>query len=299
MTLILLGVYGVIVCIAVLVIILIRGKQFSPGSAIDESQNGDIFSAIGNWKKASLAKKPWNMKYETYKAISTICACVFAVIGFVLTGNLLKTAALTMFGVLIPEIIVLFQSNQQKSKFEERYARGLRQLAASLKSGLSIHQAISDVCQSPFVHDDIRHEFQQLDADLKLGIPIKEGFERFAKRVDCVDAKDVAIAIGMQSKVGGREAQVVETIAQNISDRLMLRKEVNSLFAGSNTTILMLDIIPFAVIVLMLLFGQTFMQPYFEDPTLLTVLIFLIVFMAVGTIITRKIVKQMKVEFGL
>lgn len=134
---------------------------------------------------------------------------------------------------------------------------------------------------------------------MKLGVPIKEGFERFAKRVDCIDAKDVAIAIGMQASTGGREAQVVETIAKNISDRLMLRKEVNSMFAGSSGTIFFLDVIPFAIIAFMMMYARAFMQPYFESTTLMLVLIGLLVFMGVGSIFIHRVVKNMRKEFGL
>lgn len=299
MKLVFLGVYGFIVCMVVLALIVVRGKKFIPGSAMDEAQSKDFFNVIGDFKRRSLEKQPWNMQYEVYKTIATVCSIIFAVLAYITSANLFYTVVAAAAGMLIPEFIVHFQSSKQRSAFEERYARGLRQFAASLKSGLSIHQAIADVCKSPFVHDDVRREFQQLDADLKLGVPIKEGFERFAKRVDCIDAKDVAIAIGMQASTGGREAQVVETIAKNISDRLMLRKEVNSMFAGSSGTIFFLDVIPFAIIAFMMMYARAFMQPYFESTTLMLVLIGLLVFMGVGSIFIHRVVKNMRKEFGL
>lgn len=299
MNLILLGIYGVIICIAIFCIIKIRDKKYTPGSAIEESQSHDFIGAIAAYKRSSLAKQPWNMKYETYMTIATVCAILFAVMVFVITSNIIYAAVGAVIGALVPECVVRLQASKQRSNFEERYARGLRQVSASLKSGLSIHQAIADVCQSPFVHDDVRREFQQLDADLKLSIPIKEGFERFAARVDCIDAKDVAIAIGMQARVGGREAEVVETIAKNISDRLMLRKEVNSMFAGSNGTILFLDVLPFGIIAFMMMFARAFMAPYFTSTTMLLILIGLLLFMGIGSIVIHKIVRDMRKEFGL
>lgn len=299
MKLIFLGVYGFIVCMIVLALMIVRGKKFTPGSALDEAQSKDFLNIIGDYKRASLARHPWNMQYEVYKTIATVCSIIFAVLAYITSENLFYALIAAIAGMLVPEFVVRFQASKQRSAFEERYARGLRQLAASLKSGLSIHQAIEDVCKSPFVHDDVRREFQQLDADLKLGIPIKEGFERFANRVDSIDAKDVAIAIGMQASIGGREAQVVETIAKNISDRLMLRKEVNSMFAGSSGTIFFLDVTPFAIIAFMLMYARSFMQPYFDSPTLMLVLVGLLAFMGVGSIVIHKVVKNMRKEFGL
>lgn len=299
MTIVFLGVYGFIACMIVLAIMVVREKKSITGAALEDTQAPDFLSVIGNYKRDSLAKHPWNMQYEVYKTIATVCSVVFAVLAFITSASLVYALIAAAAGVLVPEIIVHFQASKQRSAFEERYARGLRQMAASLKSGLSIHQSIEEVCKSPFVHDDVRREFQQLDADLKLGIPIKEGFERFADRVDCIDAKDVAIAIGMQASTGGREAQVVEAIAKNISDRLMLRKEVNSMFAGSSGTIFFLDVIPFAIIAFMLMYAKGFMQPYFDYPSLMLLMIALLIFMGIGSIVIHKIVTNMRKEFGL
>ena len=51
--------------------------------------------------------------------------------------------------------------------FEERYCRALRQLASSLSVGLTIRQAVSDLCTNPFIHSSIVAEFKQIDAEIK------------------------------------------------------------------------------------------------------------------------------------
>ena len=299
MNLIVIGVCGFICCIAILAIIGVRTRRSSTGSVIDEAQNHDFIDDLAGRRRERLKKQPWNMDLKTYNLIGFICAVLFSVLAYALTAKLLYSLLFAIAGLLVPELLLRVQSAQQKSAFEERYARGLRQLASGLKSGLSIHQAIEDVCQSPFVHDSIRHEFIQLSADLKLGVPIQAAFERFAERMKCQDAADVAIAIGLQTKVGGREAEVVETIAANISSRLMLRKEIASMFAGSRATILAMDIIPFAIIAFIIVCAPAYMAPYFESPLLLAALIGLIAFMGVGSIIIHRAVEKMRKECGI
>lgn len=299
MKMVVIGVCGLICCISVIAIMCIRRKKVSDGSAIGAIQNEDFIDIIANHKRRELQKNPWNMSFEAYMTIGTICTVLFAVAVYAISANLLCGALAAFTGLLLPELLVRLQSAGQKTSFEERYARGLRQLAAGLKSGMTIHQSVEDVASSPFVHDSIRKEFQHLSAELKLSVPIQQAFENFAERVKCQDAKDVSIAVRLQAKVGGREAEVVEGIARNISSRLMLRKEITSMFAGSNTTILVMDILPFCIPVFMFLTAPAYVAPYLDSPPLMVLLIALLIFMGIGSIVTHQAVSKMKRNCGI
>lgn len=295
---VLIGIYAFIICLASLFIFKIRGKKTASGSVIDEAQSHDIIDDVSQYRRKHLAAQPWNMKYEVYATISTVCAIIFAAAGYLYRGPAWAICG-AIIGFLVPDVIVLIQSSSQKQKFEERYARSLRQLSAALKSGMSLHQAVEDVCHSPFIHDDIRVEYQRLSADLKLGVSIQDAFTKFAERVQFPDADDVAIAMSMQAQVGGREGEVIEGIAKNIGDRMMLRKEINSMFSGSNGTILALDFFPFAIIGFSLFSGNTFMGTYLSSPTQFLILVVLLAFMGIGSIVTHGMVAKMKKECGV
>lgn len=291
-------IYAFIACVAVLVIAHIRSRNAVTGSAIDDTQNHDFIDDLSCSRRKKLAEKPWNMNYETYITIGAVCSIIFAIIGYLYAGVLSAVIAAAV-GQLVPELIVRIQSTTHRQRFEERYARSLRQLSSALKSGMSLPQAIEDVCHSPFVHDSVRTEFKRLSADLKLGIPIQDAFMKFYERVRFGDAEDVAIAIGMQAKVGGREGAVVETIARNISDRMMLRKEINSMFAGSSVTVLVLDILPFGVVGFLFIGASDFMSMYLESTGMFLLLIGMLTFMGVGSIVTHGMVTKMKRECGV
>lgn len=295
---ILICIYIFIFCIALLIIAKIRSRTVFTGSAIDDAQNRDFINDISDFRRKRLAASPWNMQYETYIAIGTVSSIILAIIGYLYSGVPAAVIA-AVIGQLVPELIVRVQSASQKQKFEERYARSLRQLSAALKSGMTLPLAIEDVCHSPFVHDDVRKEFQQLSADLKLGVSIQDAFDNFYKRVKFEDAQDVSIAIGMQAKVGGREGAVVETIARNIGDRMMLRKEISSMFAGTSVTVTVLDILPFGVVAFLFLGASDFMSMYLESMSMFMVLIGLLVFMGIGSIVTHNMISKMKRDCGV
>ena len=298
MKLIIAGIVGIIACITFAIIDKIHSKKYVQGSLL-EAQSEDIIDVVTNYKRKQLQKTPWTISYQTYKIIAIISMIVLVVTIYIFTENIWLSILLSTIGLLIPELIVHFQSSHHKTDYEERFATGLRQMVAGLKSGLSIQQAVADTCSSPFVHDSIKDEFKAIDADLKLGIPIKEAFTAFAERVHFQDADDVAIAISMQEKIGGKEARVIESIAQNISDRLMLRKEVNSLFAGSKATVLTMDVVPFVIVALMYFLTPSYFAPFFENVALLVIFIVLLVFMGFGSIMIHRTIDKLRKECGL
>lgn len=299
MKLVIAGVVGVIFCIAFLIIDHIHTTKKFSNSVLEQTETEDFLDDIAKYKQRSLASKPWTMSYTTYKTIALIAAIVLAVFGYLITQSIILTLLISAVGLFVPEVIIYLQSSKSKTHYEERYATGLRQLVAGLKSGLSIQQAVSDVCVSPFVHDSIKEEFSQIDADLKLGITVQEAFQSFADRVKNKDAEDVAIAINMQMNVGGREAQVIESIAQNISSRIMLRKEINSMFAGSNVTVLAMDVVPFAVIAFMYFLAPNYLSPFFDNIALTVLFIGMLVFMGLGSIVIHRYVSRFRKGCGI
>lgn len=287
-------------CLALIWLVSFRSKK-APSTLIAkaEAEDEDFIDRISNKKRISLERRPWSMKYSTYKAIAICSAIIFAVVFYILTQNFLLVLVASGIGFLVPEAIISIKSSSSKADFEARYATSLKQLVAGLKSGLSIHQAVENVCTSPFIHDSVKQEYKLLNADLKLGISIQEAFQSFADRLDCEDARDVAIAIGMQSKVGGREATTIESISKNISDRIMLRKEVKTMFAGSNMTVLAMDAAPFLVVLFMYISVPGYLAPFFESELMLLLFVGLLIFMGVGSVVIHKLINKMKKECGV
>lgn len=276
-----------------------RGKKAPATMIAGAESEQDFLAIISSRKQRMLARQPWSMKYSTYKTVALASAIAFAVIGYFATRNIILMLLLSCLGLFVPEIIVRIKSSSSKAEFEERYATSLKQLVAGIKSGLSVHQAVESVCSSPFIHDSIKKEYKLLNADLKLGLPIHEAFERFAERIDSEDAKDVAIAMRMQANVGGRESLTIEAVSKNISERIMLRKEIKTMFAGSNMTVLAMDISPYLIVLFMYVSVPGYLVPFFESTSMLLIFIALMIFMGIGSIVVHNKIARMKKECGI
>jgi tight adherence protein B len=276
----------------------IHSKKPIKTSILDEGKDKDVIDTIIDGKRKQLASRPWGMKLNVYIGVAFGGMAIFGGAGYLFTKNVAIAVALAAAGFLLPEGVEMFRHEREKAKFEERYARALQQIASSVKSGSSIRQAVHDICSNYFIHDSIRNEFKQLDSDLQVGLSIYEGFDRFAKRVGSDDAADVAIAISLQNQLGGDTGAIIETVIRDIYNRMTNRRETKSLFAGSSSTIMVMDILPFAIIGFMAMFSSQYLAPFFTSLTMQCIFWGLIGFMGVGSIVVHRIVKNMKKDSG-
>ena len=153
---------------------------------------------------------------------------------------------------------------------------------------MTIQQSVKNVADNVFVHNSIRNGFKQIDSDLQVGVSTASAFQRFADDTGSQDAQDVASAIAMQVSVGGSEAKVIETIANNIQTRIAMRREIKSMFAETRILITFMDIMPFFILMLLGLFSPALISPYFDSVWMTLVLVAILLITLVGSVFVRR-----------
>ena len=280
---------AIIFCAAAAAIIHIRAKK-----PLLIKEEPDFIEVAIQKKKKDLKAVSGSFSFRNYALLMTVAPAVIGLVFWLVSGNIVMSLLFGLCGLATPEIYVRATVKKQRRQFDERYARALRSMASSLRSNQTIQQAVDEVGQNAFIHESIREGFRQISSDLRVGLPVKEAFERFAELTGSKDAKDVASAISMQNEVGGNEAQVVSTISQNISERIMARKEIKSLFADTSVMILVMDIMP-VIILFGLYFGAPqYITPYFETPLMTILFVGLIAVTIVGSFIIRRMARNAK-----
>lgn len=288
---------GIVFCIGLIILTIQRNKKMLT-SSINEDAEKDFLEKISEKRKNKLKERPWGLSYRSYTLIASGGALFLGILCYLVFQNILIVIIGIAAGLYLPELVMLIQNNKRKALFEERFARSLRQLSSSLKAGRSIQQSIEDICNSEFIHESIKEEYKQLNSDLQLGISVSDAFERFSNRVNCQDVRDVSIAISMQMQVGGREAQVIESIAKSIGSRVLTRKETKSMFAGANMTVLVMDIFPFVIVAFLSCIGG-YLEPIWSNSFCVVLFIAALVIMGVGSVVTHQMIAKMKKGCGL
>ena len=245
---------GIIFCFVALGIINVTSKT----SRL--KNDTDFFHDFYEKKKLEWIKTGFKNSVNIYFIGMAVIPIVIGVLFFAITGNSVISVLGAAFGVLVPEVILKVLSNVNDSKFDERYARALQQLSSSLKAGMSILESVHDVTECRFIHESIRNRFATMALDMEMGVSVSDAFHRFADLTNSKDARDVAIAIDVQNEVGGHEAEVIEEITANIQRRIMLRKEVKSVFAGTTSMVWIMDGIPILTLIFYLLVNKSALE---------------------------------------
>ena len=100
----------------------------------------------------------------------------------------------------------------------------------------------------------------------------------------------------MQASVGGSEAKVVESIAQNIEDRLVTKKKIRSIFSSTDFMITAFDVFPFIAVIFIYLALPDLVEPILENITSLMIVVALLLFTIIGSVIIRKKISSAKGE---
>ena len=257
----------------------------------------DFFQIWYEKQENALSISESGMTMDTFMKILIIAPLALLVVAYVLTKNGVISVFAALAGFILPYGIVKLLDSRNAAKFDERYGRSLQQLASSLKAGMSILESVKDVAESNFVHPTIRKKYAAMSLDLQMGMSVSEAFHNFANKVNSKDARDTAIAIDVQNEVGGHEADVIEEIAENIHQRILLRKEIKTLFSGTTSMIWIMDFVPPLIMVIYLVGNRDMSNTYFNSPLLTLVLLGLVVMMVIGSFINhRTLNKVMKGE---
>ena len=285
------------VVIAVLTFIMITSihnnkKEIREGEIFKLDE--DIFTAFYNKKKRDLLKAGSLMSVNTYIKLMIGAPILLCVLSFFLSQNVVFSILLMIFGFFVPDVILRFLQSKADSQFEEMYAKALEQLASSLRAGRNIKGAVEDVVNCKFLHPSMKARFAGIAADLDMGISIEDAFNRFASNTTNQDAKDVALAITVQNKTGGHEAEVIQSYAEDIRERIMMRKEIKTLFATTNITVKFMNFLCPIMILFVCLFMPEMVSTYFSSPSMLMVFICILIVPFVGMFVTRKMLSKFK-----
>ena len=256
---------------------------------------GDDFITVFLKDRERVIKKSGSrMAISTYLLILGISPLAVGTFVYFFSQNGLFSILMAFMGFLIPDILLMIIRNSTQKKYEERYARALNQMGSSLRAGLSIARAVEDVAQCKFVHPSMQKCFAKSSADLQMGLPVSEAFQRMADDCGNEDAQDVALAIAVQDTVGGHEADVVLSIAKNIEERIMMRREIKSIFAATSAMVWMFDFIAPGTILYFCITSPSYIDTYFQDSIHILMFVIILCMPFVGSITNHKTLKRVQ-----
>jgi tight adherence protein B len=165
-----------------------------------------------------------------------------AALGFALTGNVIIIVAVIVLSFVMPGQILKMRIKKRRSKFQSQLPEMLQVLSSTLKAGYSLPQGLDAVSNE--VPNPAAKELKRVMVEARLGRPLDEAMRDAAVRLDSDDFNWVVMAIEIQREVGGNLAELLLTVADTMTQRERLRRDVKSLTAEGRMSAYVLGVLP-------------------------------------------------------
>jgi tight adherence protein B len=196
--------------------------------------------------------------------------------------------AVLVVGATIPYLFVYVKARRRLRAFENQLPDLLVTMAASLKAGHSFRQGLQAVVEED--QDPASKEFKRVLAETRLGRPMDAALSEMARRLGSKDFEFVITAVTIQRQVGGSLAGIFDMVADTVRDRQQFQRKIRGLTAMGRMSAYTLVGLPFFVLGSITLINSEYMSPLYSTHTGHILLIVMLVMMAFGSLILKKIV---------
>jgi len=182
-----------------------------------------------------------------------------------------------------------FRQRRRTRAFNNQLGDTLLLLSNALKAGHSFAQALASVAKN--ANPPISEEFARATREIALGINVDEALNHMVARNKSEDFDLMVTAVQIQRVVGGNLAEILDTIAFTIRERVRIQGEIRTLTAQARASGWIITILPIALAGFLALLSPSYFDPMLTDPLGHIMLGMAIFSIAVGAVAIQKIVK--------
>jgi tight adherence protein B len=248
-----------------------------------------------------IARADLKLKPSEFLAIwaVSIIGVPLAMVVFSLGLPALRNPLFLIVGALIGFLLPRFWLSRRKAgrlnAFNKQLPDTITLLANALRAGSSFLQAIELVVRES--RPPISTEFSRVIREVNLGLPFEQALENMVRRVRSDDLELMATAISIQHTVGGNLAEILDSIAYTIRERVRIKGEIRTLTAQQRLSGYVVGFLPIGLAGFLFIAAPNFMDAMFLNPPAVLGLpagVVLLLFggfmMFIGFMLIRKIV---------
>jgi tight adherence protein B len=152
---------------------------------------------------------------------------ILGLAGFIFLHNFLGLIVGAVFGFVLPSLATQRLEKMRKRKFQQQLVDTIMLLSASLKSGLSILQAIEVVIEE--MPAPTNQEFKLVLNAIKVGVTIEESLERLKERMYSEELNMLITSILVSRETGGDLSRIFERVVNSIRQKTKVSQQLSNL----------------------------------------------------------------------
>jgi tight adherence protein B len=188
---------------------------------------------------------------------------VITMLAFAITQSFFSTLIIAVLVAALPPLIINFLAGRRQKQFNALLPDTLQLLASTLRAGYSLMQGVEAVSQE--VSEPAGRELRRVVTEARLGRPLEEALDQVALRMESADFAWACMAIRIQREVGGNLAELLVTVAETMTERERLRRDVNALTAEGRISAIVLGCLPVGLGLFIKASNPGYLDPLFHE----------------------------------
>ena len=223
---------------------------------------------------------------EYFLAVAGVMALAFMAVYFINHNFAIATiaGALSYFA---PGFYVKHRQRKRSKALSSQLGDTILLLSNALKAGYSFAQAMATIAKSAPV--PMSDEFTRAVREMNLGITVDDALEHMNQRMMSEDFDLLVTAVQIHRVVGGNLAEILDTIAFTIRERIRIHGEIRTLTAQARASGYIIIALPFALSGILTVISPSYIMPLFKEMLGWAMITMAMIMMFIGYSLIRKI----------
>jgi tight adherence protein B len=218
--------------------------------------------------------------------LAALVAILFAVVVF---HSALFAVLFAVIAGVLPFYLVRRRLNKRLQALADQLPDVLMILASSMRAGHSFMQALDAASRE--VGEPSGPEFARVVTEIRLGRPASEAMTALGERIGTEEYKWTVLAVNVQTEVGGNLAEILDTLAETVRERTVLRRQIRVLSAEGRLSMKIFVAVPPLLVLYISITNRAYMRVLWTTRAGWIMIAASIALMITGALLARKIVK--------
>jgi tight adherence protein B len=183
-------------------------------------------------------------------------------------------------GFFLPRLWVSRRQGARLKAFNDQLADTITLVANALRAGASFLQSVEMVVRE--TQPPMSTEFARVVREVNLGLPFTQALDNMVRRVRSDDLELMVTAISIQHQVGGNLAEILDSIAFTIRERVRIKGEIRTLTAQQRMSGMVVGLLPIGLFAFLSIAAPAFLSALFDQDIRLAGLPAGVVLLALG-----------------
>jgi tight adherence protein B len=223
---------------------------------------------------------------EYFLAVAGTMVVAFMVVYFI-NHNFAIASIAGALSYFLPGLYVKHRQRKRSNALSAQLGDTILLLSNALKAGYSFAQAMATIAKS--APAPMCDEFTRAVREMNLGITVDDALEHMNQRMMSEDFDLLVTAVQIHRIVGGNLAEILDTIAFTIRERIRIQGEIRTLTAQARASGYIIIALPFALSGILTVISPSYIMPLFKEFLGWAMITLAMIMMFIGYSLIRKI----------